>query len=103
MIIIIDYPALLLHLMHSYRFAFATDRVHDGKPLPLFTTSAGLSAIIINNGCSSGPFKCYGTRGGGVHNGGVCDQSFSNVYGATLYSDEGAIESKFERKALSNT
>ena len=47
--------------MQSYKFAFATDRVHDGKPSPLFTTLVRLSAIIINNGCSSGPFKCYGT------------------------------------------
>ena len=84
MIIINDYPAMLLHLMRSYKFAFATDRVHDGKPSPLFTTLAGLSAIIINNSCSSGPFKCYGTRGGGV-----CDQAFPMYTGQRYIATRG--------------
>ena len=92
MIIIKDYPALVLHLMQSYKFAFATDRVHDGKPSPLFTTLAGLSAIIINNGCSSGPFKCYGTRGGGEHNGGVCDQAFRMYTGQRYIATMGRLD-----------
>ena len=85
MIIINDYSAYVITFkLQSYKFAFATDRVHNGKPSPLFTTLAGLSAIIINNGCSSGPFKCYGTRGGGVY-----DQAFRMYTGQRYIATRG--------------